>query len=93
MTIGAITVRASLTLANSLKDKRRVILSLKDRLRNKFNVAVAELDYLDEWRQTEIGIVTLANDARVVNSSLSHILNFLRDCPEIVVIEVQQEIY
>lgn len=92
MTVGTLRIRASLAGAQSLKDKRRVLSSLKDRLRQRFNVAVAELNLLDEWRQTELGVATLANDGRVVSSVLSQIENLLREAHGITVLSIEKEL-
>ncbi len=48
--------------AHSLKDKRHAVKSLKDRLRVKFNVAVAEIDYLDLWQRSVVAAVTVSAD-------------------------------
>lgn len=48
--------------SHSLKEKRHVVKSLKDRLREHFNVAVAEIDYLDSWQDAVIAAVTVSND-------------------------------
>jgi len=48
--------------AHSLKDKRHFVKSLKDRLRSKFNVAVAEIDYQDLWQRGLIACVTVSPD-------------------------------
>ncbi len=51
-----------LEYSHSLKDKRHVVLGLKERLRNKFNVAVAEIDYQDLWQRALIAAVTVSSD-------------------------------
>ena len=51
-----------LSEAHSLKDKRHTVKGLKDRLRNKFNVAVAEIDYQDLWQRALISAVTVSGD-------------------------------
>ncbi len=61
-TIGVLTLEIVLLDAHSLKDKRHVVKSLKDRLRNKFNVAVAEIDYQDLWQRALVAAVTVASD-------------------------------
>ena len=48
--------------AHSLKDKRHVVKGLKDRLRSKFNVAVAEIDYQDLWQRAAVAAVTVSSD-------------------------------
>lgn len=60
--IGVLTLELRLENSHSLKDKRHVVKSLKDRLRNKFNVAVAEIDYQDLWQRSAIAAVTVSPD-------------------------------
>ena len=57
-TIGVLTLEIVLQNAHSLKDKRHVVKGLKDRLRSKFNVAVAEIDYQDLWQRAAVAVVT-----------------------------------
>jgi uncharacterized protein YlxP (DUF503 family) len=61
-TIGVLTLEIVLRDSHSLKDKRHVVKSLKDRLRSKFNVAVAEIDYQDLWQRALVAAVTVASD-------------------------------
>ncbi|MBI3695857.1 MAG: DUF503 domain-containing protein [Acidobacteria bacterium] len=61
-TIGVLTLELHVPHSHSLKDKRQVVRSLKDRLRSKFNVAAAEIDHQDSWQRAVIGVVTLAAD-------------------------------
>ncbi len=60
--VGVLTLELHLEGAHSLKDKRHTVKSLKDRLRNKFNVAVAEIDYQDVWQRSLISAVTVSSD-------------------------------
>ncbi len=60
--IGVVTLEIVLQNSHSLKDKRHVVRSLKDRLRNKFNVAVAEIDCQDMWQRAVVAAVTVASD-------------------------------
>jgi hypothetical protein len=60
--IGVLTLELRLDNSHSLKDKRHVVKSLKDRLRNKFNVAVAEIDHQDLWQRAAIAAVTVSSD-------------------------------
>lgn len=61
-TIGVLTLEIHVEDSHSLKDKRHVVKSLKDRLRERFNVSVAEIDYLDSWQRSVVAAVTVAND-------------------------------
>jgi uncharacterized protein len=74
MTVGLLILELHIAEAQSLKDKRHVLRSLKDRLREKFNVAVAELDYHDTWQRSVVGVVTLSNEENHVEESLQHVL-------------------
>jgi uncharacterized protein YlxP (DUF503 family) len=74
MPIGLLTLEIHIPDARSLKDKRQVIRSLKDRLRGQFNVAVAELDHQDLWQRSLIGVVSLSGDAKHLEQSLQRAL-------------------
>jgi uncharacterized protein YlxP (DUF503 family) len=60
--IGVLTLELRLEAAHSLKDKRHTVKGLKDRLRHKFNVAVAEVAYQDLWQRALICAVTVSSD-------------------------------
>lgn len=60
--IGVLTLDIHVEDSHSLKDKRHVVKSLKDRLRERFNVAVAEIDGLDSWQTSVVAAVTVSND-------------------------------
>jgi uncharacterized protein len=74
MPVGLLTLELHIAEARSLKDKRQILRSLKDRLRGKFNVAVAELDFHDVWQSSTVGVVTLSNAEQHVEESLQHVL-------------------
>jgi uncharacterized protein YlxP (DUF503 family) len=74
MPVGLLTLELHIPDAQSLKDKRQVLRSLKDKLRRQFNVAVAELDHHDVWQRSVVGVVTLSNEERHVEESLQKVL-------------------
>jgi len=74
MPVGLLTLELHIPDAQSLKDKRQVVRSLKDRLRRHFNVAVAELEYQEVWSRAIIGVVTLSNAEQHVEESLQLVL-------------------
>jgi len=78
MTIGVLQLEIGIGDAMSLKDKRRVVKSLKDRIAHGHNVSIAEVGALDEHRRAIIGIAMVANDARYVEGALSKIVDFVR---------------
>ena len=74
MPIGLVTLEIHISDARSLKDKRQVLRSLKDKLRAHFNVAVAELDHQDTWQRSQIGVVSISSDANHLEQSLAAVL-------------------
>jgi len=74
MPIGLITLEIHIPDARSLKDKRQVLRSLKDKLCAHFNVAVAELDHQDTWQRSQVGIVSISSDAGHLEQSLAAVL-------------------
>jgi len=63
--------------SHSLKEKRRVIKSLKERLRNNYNISVCEFGDLSLWQRAQLGIVICGNDKSVVDSTMKTIIDFL----------------
>jgi uncharacterized protein len=74
MPIGLVTLEIHIPDARSLKDKRQIIRSLKDRLRGHFNVAVAELDHQDLWQRSLIGVVGISSDGHHLEQSLEAVI-------------------
>src|SRR5882762_11221586 len=75
MPVGLLTLELHIADAQSLKDKRQVLRSLKDKLRFKFNVAVAELDHQDVWQRSVVGVVTLSTEEKHVREVLQKALD------------------
>lgn len=73
MPIGLLTLEIHILDAQSLKDKRQVLRSLKDRLRAHYNVAVAELEYQETWQRSRVGVVSISNDAGHLEKMLAEI--------------------
>lgn len=70
MPIGLLTLEIYIPDAQSLKDKRQVLRSLKDKLRGHFNVAVAELEHQDLWQRSVVGVVSISNDDKHLEESM-----------------------
>jgi len=73
LTIGLLTLQLQIEAAHSLKDKRHVVRGLKDRLRNRFNVSVAEVDGQDTWQRSVVAVVTVSGDRQRVEEQLANI--------------------
>src|SRR5258706_15534793 len=74
MPVGLLTLELHIPHAHSLKDKRQIVRSLKDRLRRHFNVAVAEMEYQDARPRSIIGVDTLSTSEQDVEESLQSVL-------------------
>jgi uncharacterized protein YlxP (DUF503 family) len=68
--IGALTLEVVLEQSHSLKDKRNVVRALKDRLRSKFNVSVAEIGGQDSWQRAVVSAVTVSGDRQYAEQLL-----------------------
>lgn len=79
MHIGVCIIDLSIAGSHSLKEKRRIIKSIKDRVRNKFNVSIAEIDNLDRHQLGTFGIVCISNDNKHVNRVLSKVVDLVDD--------------
>ena len=79
MHIGVCKIWLTIPDSHSLKQKRRVIKSITDRLKNRFNIAVAEVDALDAHQHAVIGVVSVSNDTKHLNRVLSYAVNFIED--------------
>ena len=92
MQIGLLTIRLRIYDSNSLKSKRKVLKSLKDRLRNKFNVSVIETDNHDKWQLAGIAVVTASTDKAHCDSTLSTVVNFIKGFSQAEITEYHTEI-
>jgi hypothetical protein len=93
MIVGTLRIRLVLRESRSLKDKRRVLKSIKDRLSNKFNASVAEVDHQDEWRQATLGVAMVGTDTRYVNTALSKLVDHLRFAPGAELVDYELEMF
>ena len=91
MIVGTLEIRLHLPDARSLKDKRRVLHSLKDRLRNGFNVSVAEVENQDVIQAAVLAVAQVGNDTRYINGTLSRVVDALRRLPEARLVDYQIE--
>jgi uncharacterized protein YlxP (DUF503 family) len=89
--IGCIQFKLSIPDSNSLKEKRMVLRSLKDRMLNKMNVSVAEVDYQDTWKSCALAVVTVAAEKHIVETRISEVSEFIRANPAVVVLDMMVE--
>lgn len=77
MIVGTCEIELIIFEANSLKEKRHVIKSIIERIKARFNVSVAEIDYLDLWNRSMIGIAAVSNSKNICESTISKIIEFI----------------
>lgn len=77
MTIGLLQLELFISQSNSLKAKRQALKSLKDKIRRKFNVSVAETDAQDKWQRATFAVAFVNSDKRLANSVLSKVVNLV----------------
>jgi uncharacterized protein YlxP (DUF503 family) len=91
--VGVLQFTILLRSSHSLKQKRHVLKSIKDRLRARYNVAVAEVDDHDLWQKGTLGLVTCGNDAKRIRSQLDKIVMVLRLHPTAELIDWQIDLF
>jgi uncharacterized protein YlxP (DUF503 family) len=79
MIIGCLSFELYFPYSHSLKEKRQRLNKLRDRLKTKYNVAFAELDYQNKWQRARIGIVTLNNRRNIIDKTFQRILQEIED--------------
>jgi uncharacterized protein len=92
MIVGVCTIELFISDSQSLKDKRQVLHSLKDRLREKFNLSVAEVDAQDLWQKAVLGMACVANEGAHVNRVLEQALNLIRSMPAVEIVRTRMEL-
>lgn len=78
--------------SHSLKEKRAVLQKMMTRAKQKFNVAVAEIDHQDVWQRTRIAIVTVSSSSEVAMREIERVASFLESNPEWELLEFTKEL-
>jgi uncharacterized protein YlxP (DUF503 family) len=89
MIVGVLQIELEVPEAQSLKDKRRVVKSLKDRIAHGHNVSIAEVGALDEHQRSILGIAMVANDKAYVQGGLSKLVDLVRTVPQANLLDYQ----
>lgn len=93
MIAAKITFEIFLNGINSLKEKRKIINSLKDSLRNNFNISISEVDYEDLWQRSKFLIGIVGKDLASVDKKIQQIFNFLKEKNEFELIDFKKEYF
>lgn len=92
MLIGTVQAELYLPGLGSLKEKRFVLKSLKTRIRNRFNVSVAEVDYQEKWQRSILGIACVSNDRRYLDTTITNVMKVILQETRVEVIDQVVEI-
>jgi len=93
MVVGSLKIELRLTDNRSLKGKRKVVRSMVDKVKSRFNASIAEVGSNDKWQKIELGISAVGNDRRHIDSSLNHILSFLESLYLAEIVHTEMEIF
>lgn len=77
--------------AGSLKDKRMVLKSIKDRVRNRFNVSISEVDNNDKWQRATVAVAGVSNDKSYISGQMDDIIKFIENSHSVEIINIHKE--
>ncbi|MEW5953851.1 MAG: DUF503 domain-containing protein [Bacillota bacterium] len=93
MVIGILTIDLFLGEATSLKGKRRVLKSLLDRMKSRFNISVAEVGRQNNWQYSTVGVSVVSNEQSHAHQTLSAVVRFIEVSGNVEIIDFETEIY
>ena len=93
MIVGVLTLELAIFEARSLKDKRRVIQSVKQRLRNTFNVSVAEVAFLDAPKRGRLAVAVVCGEVRPLHAQLDKIVDLVRGFGGLTLVDYERELF
>ncbi len=92
MIVGSLRVRLLVRQSRTLKDKRQVVRSIKDRLRHDFNVSVAEVEAEDHRQLAVLGMAMVSNEAKAIRVAFEQVLTVLRRHPVAEFLDFEMEV-
>ena len=93
MIVGVLTVEFAIFEARSLKDKRSVVASVKRRLRSRFNVSVAEVEFHDMLKRCRLALAMVSNESRALHSQFDLMIELVRRAPGLSLLEYHRELF
>jgi len=93
MVVGTLRVRLVIREARSLKDKRRVVRGLCDRIRSRFNVSASEVDLLDQRQEALLGVALATNERRFADQVLAKVVDLVRQTPGAGLVDYETELF
>ncbi len=91
MSVGILVVHCLLGDGHSLKEKRRVLLSLTQKIRNTFNVSVAEVDHQNLWQRSQIAVVGVNTEWQALEGVFSKIISLMQRDPRFTLLNFESQ--
>jgi uncharacterized protein YlxP (DUF503 family) len=91
MNVGVLTIDLIVYEALTLKDKRRVVKSIKDRIKNRFNVSAAEVDHLEARQRATLGVAMVSNEVRHIHTCFDRIVEFVQKSGLVSLVNVEKQ--
>ncbi len=92
MVVGTCTISLHIPESGSLKSKRWVLRRIKDRVRNKFNVSIAEVGDFDLWQRSTLGVAVVSRDGRFANQVISKVIDLIESDGNALVLDIQTDL-
>lgn len=92
MVVGICVIELYIPQNGSLKGKRQVLQSIKTKIKNRFNVAIAEVGEQDLWQKAVLGVTTVGNDRSFVNEVIDKVVGFISSFPQVQIVHHQLEL-
>ena len=93
MQLGTLQIVLHIPQSRSLKSKRQIVKGIIERLKNRYNVSVAEVDDNDLWQRATLGIAIVANEGRFIDQVLESVENYIASNPEVVIVDSERGMY
>lgn len=93
MLIGVCQIELFIHASASLKEKRFVVKSIKDKIAHRFNVSVAEVGHQDKWQRAILGLATVTNEHQIIDHTFSEIVKLIESNGEAEVISKTIQVY
>jgi len=91
--VGVLEVEIFFNGVSSLKEKRRILKSIIDKIKNRFNISIAETDKQEVWQLAKIGIAFVGNEKNYVSQMLASVERYMEDMGKAELVNVQMELY
>lgn len=93
MQLGTLQIVLHIPQSRSLKSKRQVVKGIIERLKNRYNISIAEVADNDLWQRATLGIAVVANEGRFIDQVLESVENYIASNPEVIIVDSQREAY